>query len=314
MQVVFHNVSDIVGPMTSDHVCSFSLSPLLKAEDGDTVAFYRVTNPAPHEFTNCVQVDPDAMPADGKRGSVTFGADNVPRQEDFYQFQYVRDGTQVLGASIPFQRRLADSSRTPASIRSSIIADGAPKSDEDFMLVKSLDSEKRQRDRVEDMEKQYAELLAVSEKLNGELASRSESFTALEAKYRSLVGADERAQQLKVDLKELLDSKIAAEHQHQKTKEENRALKDKLSKALLNHDELRCMVQKQDAEIKKGREESKEDAKSFADMKQTVGELSKAQVAFNKALDLGPNATVKLRSYRIHFCQHSLHIADGGGS
>ena len=58
-------------------------------------------------------VDVDRDSAERGRAAVTFGAAQVPREEDFYQFQYIRDHfttdnrgrREVLGASIPFQLR-----------------------------------------------------------------------------------------------------------------------------------------------------------------------------------------------------------------
>ena len=52
------------------------------------------------------------------------------------------------------------------------------------MLVKSMAAEKRYMERVQDMEDKYSELLAKSEKLNGDLALKSASFVALDEKYR----------------------------------------------------------------------------------------------------------------------------------
>ena len=94
---------------------------------------------------------------------------------------------QVLGASIPFQRKLA----VPASSREgerSAVRDGelsksSPVEDE-FFLVKSMAAEKRYMERVQDMEDKYTELLAKSEKLNEDLTLKSASFVALDEKYR----------------------------------------------------------------------------------------------------------------------------------
>ena len=93
---------------------------------------------------------------------------------------------QVLGASIPFQRKLT----VPASSREgerSAVRDGELKSspvEDEFFLVKSMAAEKRYMERVQDMEDKYTELLAKSEKLNEDLTLKSASFVALDEKYR----------------------------------------------------------------------------------------------------------------------------------
>ena len=91
---MFDDVADIVGGSPVPHVCRFRISPLLAAEPGDMVAIYRVPNVAPHEYTNYVDVD-HAEAEDNEKGRrVVFEPVNLPEEEDFYQFQYVRGGNQ----------------------------------------------------------------------------------------------------------------------------------------------------------------------------------------------------------------------------
>ena len=93
-QVVFDDVADIVGDDPVPHVCRFRISPLLRAEPGDMVAIYRVPNVAPHEHTNYVDVDHTEAEDHDKGRRVVFDPENLPSEEDFYQFQYVREGNQ----------------------------------------------------------------------------------------------------------------------------------------------------------------------------------------------------------------------------
>jgi hypothetical protein len=142
--VVFHDVADMIGPDDVEHVCVFSLSPLLNAREGDRVALYRVPNVAPHEYTHFVAVDPADIPEDGVNCVVVFKADNVPREEDFYQFQYVRADNQVLGASIPFQRKLALARKDFMVGAAAALADGNDQlSEDEFLLVQSLAAEQQ---------------------------------------------------------------------------------------------------------------------------------------------------------------------------
>ena len=93
-QVVFEDVADIMGHDPVPHVCRFRISPLLRAEPGDMVAIYRVPNVAPHEYTNYVDVDHTEAEDNDKGRRVVFDPVNLPSEEDFYQFQYVRGGNQ----------------------------------------------------------------------------------------------------------------------------------------------------------------------------------------------------------------------------
>ena len=40
-----------------------------------------------------------------KEVTVTFPVSTLPKEEDFYQFQYLKGDNQVAGASVPFQLR-----------------------------------------------------------------------------------------------------------------------------------------------------------------------------------------------------------------
>ena len=95
-------------PNDTDIVCSLVLSdeatPVTGATTGDKVGIFRV----PFVEPTAVLATRDVTTGDvtNGRGSVVFTADQVPKEEDFYQFQYLRPTagqTHVLGASIPFQ-------------------------------------------------------------------------------------------------------------------------------------------------------------------------------------------------------------------
>ena len=67
--------------------------------------------------------------------------------------------------------------------------------------------------------------------------------------FRSLLGVDERLQQLKEDMKVLLDARIAAEQDSAKTRADNAALRKRLDQAQSRADFLRCSLQKKEAEV-----------------------------------------------------------------
>lgn len=144
------------------------------------------------------------------------------------------------------------------------------------------------------METKYTELLSASEQLNKELATKCESFDVLDEKYRSLIDAEDRAKQLKSDLKDLLDAKISVEQTHSKTKEENKVLRGRIMEAQKSSDALRCVIQKQEGEIRTRTEESKEMFKKNALLQHAVSAMTKAEAAFVKALDCGENLNVRV--------------------
>ena len=67
--------------------------------------------------------------------------------------------------------------------------------------------------------------------------------------FRSLLGVDERLQQLKEDMKVLLDARIAAEQDSAKTRADNAALRKRLDQAQSRADFLQCSLQKKEAEV-----------------------------------------------------------------
>ena len=67
--------------------------------------------------------------------------------------------------------------------------------------------------------------------------------------FRSLLGVDERLQQLKEDMKVLLDARIAAEQDSAKTRADNSALRKRLDQAQSRADFLQCSLQKKEAEV-----------------------------------------------------------------
>ena len=63
------------------------------------------------------------------------------------------------------------------------------------------------------------------------------------------MGADERLQQLKEDMKVVIDARIAAEQDSAKARAENAALRKRLDQAQSRTDFLQCSLQKKEAEV-----------------------------------------------------------------
>ena len=63
------------------------------------------------------------------------------------------------------------------------------------------------------------------------------------------MGADERLQQLKEDMKVVIDARIAAEQDSVKARAENAALRKRLDQAQSRTDFLQCSLQKKEAEV-----------------------------------------------------------------
>ena len=98
-------------PNDSDILCKFTYNVDISAGmTSDRIGLYRVPFFAPHEYLAFSWVS-DAI-SSGSAGGITdhycvnFKASELPKEEDFYQFQFLRteNGSEsAIGASIPFQ-------------------------------------------------------------------------------------------------------------------------------------------------------------------------------------------------------------------
>jgi hypothetical protein len=222
-QVVFLEISDRY-PNDSDILCNFTYN--LQTTGGvtsDRIGLYRVPFFAPHEYLAFSWVS-DAK--DGTDGNfcVNFKALGLPKEEDFYQFQFLRTDEQgresAIGASIPFQLQ------APKSEELCTVED-----DEEFMVVRSrtaLVTEKMGqmssnnlslKDKLKDMETKHRKLLDLSELLQSDLEKKSEAYLIAETQLTSLNDERTKLDQLKTDLACVLQDKVLLEeklHRHQK--------------------------------------------------------------------------------------------------
>ena len=85
-----------------DIICKFAYNfeiPITSSTS-DRIGLYRVPYFQPHEYLAVRWVH------EAKENCLVFNAADIPKDEDFYQFQYLRTENgqeQAIGASIPFQ-------------------------------------------------------------------------------------------------------------------------------------------------------------------------------------------------------------------
>ena len=119
-------------PNDSDILCKFTYNiDIIGGMTSDRIGLYKVPFFAPHEYLAFAWVSDAVRTVDGSSDNfcVQFKAPDLPKEEDFYQFQFLRtdDNGQesAIGASIPFQLQ------TPKSEELCTIED-----DEEFMVVR----------------------------------------------------------------------------------------------------------------------------------------------------------------------------------
>jgi len=233
-QVVFQDVADAY-PNDTDIVCKFTLclepDPEVKLlhKKGDIVGIFKVPYVDP-ERVLC-QIDVTDRDVSQGQGCVTFRAQQVPKEEDFYQFQYLRPSTgsevRGLGASIPFQLR------KPKSEELCAVHQG----DSEFMMVQTstalatgqlsdrigdLQNEKEQlRESLTRTTTDYSKLLKLSEDLTEQLEFKTIANIELE---KSLQTSRNDFTQLKSDVAALVQDKVLLEQRLHKSQDTVKAL------------------------------------------------------------------------------------------
>ena len=134
--------------------------------------------------------------------TVTFPVSTLPKDEDFYQFQYLKGDNQVAGASVPFQLR------SPGRGQSQEIC--GVREEDDLLVVQTPQTS---------LQDKYSSLLDLSEKLTDELNKKNESFIVLEQRHQSLLDNNLRLQQMEDDLKQLVGDKVQLEETLTQTSE-----------------------------------------------------------------------------------------------
>jgi len=194
-QVIFNDIEDSY-PIDLDLTCRYTLTPGLEAGHGDRIALYRLPYLQPHEYVGYVwtKITQEA------EMQVVFPHKSLPKEEDFYQFQYLKGDNSVAGASIPFQLRApGQSSQEVCGVRE----------EGDLMVVQTPHTSLQEK--AADMESKYTGMLELSEQLTDELNLKTQSFIILEQEHKSLLGTVTRCQQLEGDLQKLVAEKLQLE-------------------------------------------------------------------------------------------------------
>jgi len=179
-----------------DLVCSYTLTAGIEPGHGDRVALYRLPYLQPHEYVAYVwtKIQPE------QEMEVTFARSVLPKEEDFYQFQYLKGDNNVAGASIPFQLR--------APGKCNLVVCGV-REEGDLLVVQTPHTSLQEK--AADMETKYTGMLELSEQLTDELNLKNESFIVLEQQHKYLLGTVTRCEELEGDLQNLVGEKLQLE-------------------------------------------------------------------------------------------------------
>ena len=194
-QVVFNDIKDSY-PIDLDLEVSYTLTSFIQPGHGDRICLYKLPYLQPHEYVAYVWTKMNTNTS----FTVRFPVSALPREEDFYQFQYLKSDNQVAGASVPFQLR------QPGSTTQEVT--GVTEED-DLMVVQTP---------ATSLQEKYSSLLDLSEKLTHdrnqlveELNKKNESFIVLERTNQSLVESSEKYRDLETDLETLVRDKLELE-------------------------------------------------------------------------------------------------------
>ena len=202
-QVIFNDIEDSY-PIDLDLVCRYTLTSGISPGHGDRVALYRLPYLQPHEYVAYVWTK--ILPE--QEMEVTFICSLLPKEEDFYQFQYLKGDNNVAGASVPFQLR------APGKCIQKVCG---VREEGDMMVVQTPHTSLQEK--AADIEIKYSGLLELSEQLTDELNLKNESFIVLEKQHMSLLGTVSKCDQLEVDLQKLVGGKLQLEQTLNQTTE-----------------------------------------------------------------------------------------------
>jgi len=195
-QVVFNDIKDSY-PIDLDLELSYTLTSFIQPGHGDRVCLYKLPYLQPHEYVAYVW----AKHGPDNTITVKFPVLTLPKEEDFYQFQYLKGDNQVAGASVPFQlRKPGNSSQAVCGVTE----------EDDLLVVETSQTSLQQK---------YSSLLDLSEKLTEELNKKNESFIVLEQRHLSLLESSKASQDIHEDLQSLLRDKIQLEQTLSQTTE-----------------------------------------------------------------------------------------------
>jgi len=170
---------------------TYNFGTPLSSSTSDRIGLYKVPNFQPHEYVAFRWVH-EAKQNGKDVNFLVFNASNVPKEEDFYQFQYLRTengNEEAIGASIPFQIQV------PKNDELCTVED-----DEEFMVVRSkigimseqmtgqlcnISSENNDlKQKIKELEQKHKNLLETAEKVQADLKKKSEHCKYLEEELK----------------------------------------------------------------------------------------------------------------------------------
>ena len=171
---------------------SYTLTAFIQPGHGDRICLYKLPYLQPHEYVSYVWTK---VSEEEKTLMVNFSVSVLPKEEDFYQFQYLKGDNQVAGASVPFQLRLPGKSHQEVT---------GVKEEDDLLVVQTPQTS---------LQEKYTSLLDLSEKLTEELNKKNESFIVLEQRNLSLVETNTKVQEksaARQEYREAMDNRQTA--------------------------------------------------------------------------------------------------------
>jgi len=284
-QVIFHDVADSY-PNDCDVVCQYTLTPGLEPSHGDRVALYKVPYLQPHEYLtySWAPMSQELGRLEKVEQQVVVPVAKLPKDEDFYQFQYVQADGSVAGASVPFQLR------SPMGTELCAVQDD----EEDIMVVQTAaahatsgmqarlasisSTNSNLQEKMVSMESKYHGLLDLSERLTEDLQQKTESFVVLDQAYKSLMPEKERASQLDKDMQQLVTEKVLLEETLHKTSETLARTEAVLDSTRQRLDEVEAVAgQKMDVEVALNKE--REEKRSLLAEKESLGKMLTRELA-----------------------------------
>lgn len=284
-QVIFHDVADSY-PNDCDVVCQYTLTPGLEPSHGDRVALYKVPYLQPHEYLtySWAPMSQELGRMEKVEQQVVVPVAKLPKDEDFYQFQYVQADGSVAGASVPFQLR------SPVETELCAVQDD----EEDIMVVQTAaahatsgmqarlasisSTNSNLQEKMVSMETKYHGLLDLSERLTEDLQQKTESFVVLDQMYKSLVPEKERASQLDKDMQQLVAEKVLLEETLHKTSETLARTESVLDSTRQRLVEVEAVAsQKMDLEVALTKE--REEKRALLAEKESLGKMLTRELA-----------------------------------
>ena len=195
-QVIFRDIRESY-PIDLDLEVSYTLTSFIEPGHGDRVALYKLPYLQPHEYVAYV------WGKIAKEVTVKFPVSTLPKEEDFYQFQYLKGDDQVGGASVPFQLR-SPGRRNPEQQICGV------REEDDLLVVQTPQTS---------LQDKYSSLLDLSEKLSEDLRQKNESFIVLEQRHQSLLENNQRSREMEEDLRTLIADKLQLEETLTQTSE-----------------------------------------------------------------------------------------------